>query len=532
MSSKTLSVDKAFRQAKTLMRKGEVEGARSLYQEILERYPQNARAQEALDALEQPQVRMRGGFTVEKAKDALALLDQGKFEEALIHARALMEAFPQVPFVHNLTGILLEKQGDSDGAVDSYRKAIEINPHFGEAYINLGEALNQRGQADLALPLLKEAVPLMDDPTMAWNNMGNSLLHLGRLSEAAEAYEKAVALRPRFAAAYRNLSMVKKFVPNDPIIATIGAMLQEKMPPEDHAHLAFALAKACEDIGENNHAFDLLAHGNRLMKQITGYTTEKDSKVFAKIKQFFAEPPPPLPVQEDGGPRPIFVLGMARSGTSLVEQILASHSHVFGGGELPALGKAVLPVMNAEQKDFDRAALEKIRSSYLGALKNLGQSSPVIVDKRPLNFRWIGYIMAALPEATVIHTRRNPMATGWSIYKQFFPAPGMSFCWDLADIAAYTELYEDLMAFWHEKYPGRIHDLQYEALTENQEDETRKLIAHCGLAWEDGCLEFHRTRRAVATASAAQVRKKMYTGSSEAWRKYEDRLGPLLSLAG
>ncbi|HSN72560.1 MAG TPA: sulfotransferase, partial [Steroidobacteraceae bacterium] len=156
----------------------------------------------------------------------------------------------------------------------------------------------------------------------------------------------------------------------------------------------------------------------------------------------------------------------------------------------------------------------------------------IITDKMPLNFRWIGMILSAFPEAKIIHTKRDPMATCWSIYKRYFFFRGNGYAYDLGDVAEYYRLYADLMAFWHQKYPNAIYDVCYERLTENQEEETRKLLEFCDLEWQEECLNFHKTKRLVKTISATQVRREMYRGSSEAWRKFERHLQPLAKALG
>ena len=220
---------------------------------------------------------------------------------------------------------------------------------------------------------------------------------------------------------------------------------------------------------------------------------------------------------------------MPRSGTTLVEQILASHSQVYGVGEMKLLGQSVNSIKRTSgQLSSDQ--LQSIRKSYLSGLKRIGAAEPYITDKMPLNFTRIGYIFAALPEAKVIHVIRDARATCWSNFKSFFTEKGNDFAYDLQDVAEYYKMYIDLMSFWHKKFPGRIYDLNYEALTEHQEDETRRLLEHVGLSWEDQCLEFYKTKRTIRTVSAAQVRQKMYQGSSKEWRKYEKHLEPMVEV--
>ena len=219
---------------------------------------------------------------------------------------------------------------------------------------------------------------------------------------------------------------------------------------------------------------------------------------------------------------------MPRSGTSLVEQILASHSEVYGAGELELLD-SLIHQQFLDTPNFDLAATSRqVAADYLDGLERMAEGRHFITDKMPQNFLWLGFLLLAQPGIKIIHTARNPMAVCWSNFKLYYPRALLGFTCDLTDLAEYYRMHEDLMRFWHERFPGRIYDLNYEQLTENQEAETRKLLDYCGLDWEDRCLEFEKTERLNKTASAAQVRNRMYKGSSQAWRKFENHLGPLI----
>jgi hypothetical protein len=255
----------------------------------------------------------------------------------------------------------------------------------------------------------------------------------------------------------------------------------------------------------------MLSEGNRLKKAERGYSIDKEKRLFDAIKKLSYSAVEP-------SRRLIFIVGMPRSGTSLVEQILASHSTVHAAGELTAM--AVLCLSGKDPRG--------VRDGYLKGIPD----AAVVTDKMPANFMWIGVILSAFPDAKIVHTSRDPMATCWSIYKTSFTGSGNRFAHDLQDIAKFYKLYRDLMAFWRERFPGKIHDLNYEELTVNQEPETRALLDYCELPWEDACLRFHENPRPVRTASSAQVRKPMYQGSSRDWKRYEKHLTPLKEALG
>lgn len=564
--SAALSVDHTLRKAKSLARKGASGEAETLLRSLLERFPDNKRAIETLQSIAAPQVSRRRSPEQMKAdlQALAALYKQGRHTDVVAQGPALVAQYPKSAVLHNILGASLTALEQFAAAADSFREAVRLEPESAEHWNNLGQALNALGRVDEAAASLKKAVALKPNFVNALSNLGYALTQsnrneeavpyleraiaikpdhpealnnlaiahydLGQKDEALAFYEKALAARPHYADCWRNYAALKRFTADDPAVAKLERVLAAATRAEDRMPLSLALAKAYDDIGETDQAFEQFARGNALARQRFADPMREHRDMFATLRSIFEDGAPEPVTTPAATKRPVFVVGMPRSGTSLVEQILASHPEVHGAGEMQAMRVAMAPA--AAERRTDRQALEGVRQRYLSAIDALGAPEAVIVDKMPQNFRWIGYIAAALPEATIIHTKRDPVAVGWSIYRTFFPAKGLEFTFDLADIAEYYRLYEDLMAFWAERFPGRIHDLDYEALTENQEEETRKLLEYCGLPWNDACLSSHETKRAVRTASAAQVREKIYTGSSDAWRKYEKYLGPLIEALG
>ena len=393
------------------------------------------------------------------------------------------------------------------------------------------------GRHEEAVASLNNALRIKPDFAEAHCNLGNVLMALGKQEEAIASYSGALRIKPGYAEAQRSLGTMRNYETGDPQVAR---MLEQIASPaiseNDKMHLGFALGKAYDDIGEPEVSFQHLLEGNRLRKKELGYNIDSAKKQFSRIKSIFAAGSLPTleETQPDAGPtkRPIFIVGMPRSGTTLIEQILASHSQVHGAGELKVLGRVVAPILaDIQQVHAGKLTVDSIdivRGAYLAALDGPGDDEGCITDKMPLNFRWIGFNLTAMPEAKIINLQRDPVATCWSVFKHYFSSKGNGYAFDLVDVAEYYKLYIDLMDFWREGFPNRIYDLDYEALTENQEAETRKLLGYCDLDWEDQCLEFHKTIRGINTASSNQVRQAMYKGSSEAWRKYETHLQPML----
>jgi tetratricopeptide (TPR) repeat protein len=458
----------------------------------------------------------------------LCLYDLGMLGKAAESYREALRIKPKFAEPHFNLGNVLSDMGKFHEAVSSYRCAVQVRPEYVQAHNNLGNALKRLGKFEEAAASYQSALQIKPDYAEANNNLGVVLRSLGKPGEAASCFEAALQVRPDFCDAHKNLSTVRKYRDSDPHLRQMLELLERpNLSARDRIYLDFALAKGLDDVGEYDRAFACLLEGNRLRKEELGYKLSSARSLFSQVRAIFAESVSTPVGTNDGGnevnPRPLFVLGMPRSGTSLVEQILASHSRVYGGGELELLSQAVAAI----QWDTGPLAtnqVQAIRQSYLAGLSKLEVPEPVITDKMPGNFLWIGFILAAMPEARIVHVIRDARATCWSNFKHYYSGNGNGFTYDLEDLALYYKMYADLMAFWHDRYPQRIYDLHYETLINHQREETRKLLDHVGLDWEVACLDFYKTERGIGTASALQVREPMYRESSEKWRKYEHLL--------
>ena len=277
-----------------------------------------------------------------------------------------------------------------------------------------------------------------------------------------------------------------------------------------------------DDIGELDQTFTHLAKGNALRKKLLGYSIDQDKHFFRKLKESQTKL---LENKLEIGKissrvSPIFILGMPRSGTTIVEQIISAHSEVLGAGELVHVSQLGLKLIQ-EPASINTSALLKFRKNYLSQVSKLSNVKRFVTDKMPQNFRFIPLICAALPEAKIIHVKRNAAAICWSNYRTYFSSKGLGYCYNLKDVVEYYNLYEDLMKLWQLHYDDRIFHLNYENLIANQYDQTRKLIQYLELDWEEACLSPHQNKRSVKTASQEQVRQKLYKGSSEAWLRFE-----------
>ena len=464
----------------------------------------------------------------------VVLQKNGEDEEAYKSyekAIAIKHAYPQA---HNNIGMINLKKRNLNEAVKSFEWAVAYNPNYVEAHNNLGATFQELMQFQKAMYQYEKALSINPKFAQALNNLGASLEIFGQREKAFENYNKAIQENPRYYEAHRNLSAIKKYKKNDPQIHQLESLYSNiNLTKPDKKNLSFALAKVYEDLGENEKFFKFLNEGNNLRKQELNYSFASSNNFHLSLLKAFKSPPKIISQNEKNKStiRPIFVLGMPRSGTTLVEQIISSHHEVYGAGELNNLKKFVTPIFfnhaNSNNKVINDEDILSLRNNYLNSLSELNFKEKIMTDKMPINFRLIGFILSAIPEAKIVHVKRDARATCWSNYKHYFSS-GNGFTFDQEDLSKFYGLYKEIMDFWHKLFPNKIYDLNYEKLTENQKKETEKLLKYCELDWDKKCLEFHKNDRGIKTASASQVRQKMYQGSSEAWKQYEPYIKTLI----
>ena len=451
------------------------------------------------------------------------LKHQGKLEEAIEACNKALVIKPDNAEAYNNMGIALQEQGKLEESIEAYNKALAIKPDYADAYYNMGGTLQEQRKLEDALEAYNKALAIKPDYAEAYNNMGVTLQNQGKPEAATEAYNKALAIKPDYAGAHRHLSTVTKYNPNDPQINEVDELLQrQNLNKSDRCYLHYTYAKMKEDLGDLSVAFDNYVAGGELRQKLLTYDFTQDQKLFSKIKNTapqFKDVALNLS-REAIKHTPIFILGMPRSGTTLIEQIISSHTQVTGAGELGYLsrfGTKLIAGLTAPTVE----AISVFRERYLTGLAKRANGQAFVTVKMPQNFQYIALICAAFPEAKIIHVQRDAKAICWSNFKHYFVANGLGYSYSLADTVEYYGLYKDLMHFWSQSYSDRIYNLDYDKLTENQEPETRRLIEYLELNWQDACLAPQKNKRSVKTASQHQVRQKVYQGSSQAWRKYE-----------
>jgi len=469
---------------------------------------------------------------------------QGRYDEALARYRSAVALRPDLAGPHNNLGNLLFKQGRLDEAVAEFEQALSLAPNSADAHNNLGAVLRAQGKLEQSAARFERSLALRDDYPEAHNNLGNVLWELGRFDEAAARYDRALALKPDYAEAHHDRCDVKTFRRGDADLAALEALAAEPapLPPDKMVYIHFALGKALTDVGEHARAFAEWQKGNALKRREISYDEAGHLENFRRVARTFT---PALISRLSGAgdpsPRPIFVLGMPRSGSTLIEQILASHPQVYGAGELwnldrvvrslvdPAGQPAVYPEAIAR---INKPAIARMGQAYMASLPAKAAGYARVVDKAPSNFTYLGLIHLILPHAQIIHSVRDPIDTCVSCYSLLFNQ-GQLFSYDLAELGRYYRGYQELMQHWHDVLPaGSILDVAYEEVVADLEGQARRLIEFCGLEWDDRCLSFHETERSIGTASNQQVRQPLYRGSVERWRRYEPFLGPLLEALG
>jgi tetratricopeptide (TPR) repeat protein len=440
----------------------------------------------------------------------------------------------------------LLSSGRRSDALELAEQVAAENPVHAAALAGLGGLYTRLGDHENACDLYERAVAQTPDNALYHFNLASTRRFLGDFEATEASYNAGIALDPEFYEAYLIRAELRRQTTQDNHIPELEALIRKGLAPwRGEVQLSYALARECENIGEFEKSFTYLKRGADLRRANTKYSVDEDLNTMDRIAQVFTADRLKQPVPACASEAPLFILGLPRTGSTLVERIIGSHSKIFSAGELNnfAVELTRLIVEKAGNKlnrlQFVDAALDidfkQLGENYLassGCLASNGlakDSARYFIDKMPLNFLYCGLIHLALPHARIIHVVRNPMDTCYAIYKQLFNH-AYPFSYDLEDLGRYYLAYRKLMDHWYSAMPGHIHTVHYEELVEDQERQTRRLIDYCGLKWEDACLQFERNVQASTTASAVQVRQPIYSSSVGKWRHYEDQLQPLVRL--
>jgi tetratricopeptide (TPR) repeat protein len=466
--------------------------------------------------------------------------DLGTLVEADASLQRCLQIEPGHIEAQMVRGSVQHSRGDLEEAIASYNTALAAKPDSVALLYRLANAQSDLQQMDAAIANYRKAQLLQPGNPAIANAMGLALRDCGDPDAAINSFQKALDLQPDYADALTNISYLQNLKPGDATITDMQSLMNtDDFPTQKKAGLAFCLAQSFDKNAQYNLAFDYLKTGHELRRREHTFDLDKATVLFGAITSTLNEAfvgrqrtaNQERTIRPDtSGENSIFVIGMPRSGTTLIEQILASHSAVYGAGEQKILGRLCDSQQGQAYPDYcqnlSSATVASIAEQYHATVVGLAGDRLRIVDKMPANFLFLGLAAMAFPEAKFVHCQRNPMDTCWSIYKSDF-SDAHSYAHDLSDLAAYYKLYESLMEHWQSILPGRILQVSYETLIEEQEPQTRRLLDYCDLEYESRCLEFHRTKRIVKTASHLQVRRALYNSSVDAWKPYATHLGDL-----
>jgi tetratricopeptide (TPR) repeat protein len=472
---------------------------------------------------------------------ALGRLDDAisEYEKALALDPELAAARTNLATANTNRGLSLASSGRHGEAALRFEQASRLKPDLTTAHSGLGFSLYATNKPELALASFERALALEPGNAEALRGLGLALEALGRLAEAQDALERAVAIAPASPSYRRVLAQVKRFEAGDPQISAMEELLGNASSLSDAGRidLHFALAKAYQDIGQQDRSLAHLLAGNSAKRRLVPYDEAATLGLMRRIESVFTAE---FLARHAGSGHPsglpVFIVGMPRSGSTLIEQILASHPQVFAAGELREMAAIAGTLSGADgRSSFPEATLslggeqiEQLGARYAGTIAALAPGAARITDKMLSNFAFIGLIRLALPKARIIHVRRDPLDTCMSCFARLF-GTSQPFSHDLGELGRYYRAYDSLMAHWGRVLPAEaMLDVSYETLVGDFENQARRLVEYCDLAWDERCRAFHQTSRPILTASAAQVRQPLYREAIGRWKSCEASLRPLL----
>ena len=503
-----------------------------------------------------------------KIQHLLNLFKSKKLSKAELFGKELTSTYPNNVILYNILGLILTYQKKIDEAIECYEKGIKIKPDFAMIYNNLGSIYKSKENYTKAENYYKKSIDLDRKIPETQNNLGNLYISLNKYQKAIACYKNALNINPKFFTchynigvayknigkfekakkylqeavklnkhfyiAHRTLSQITKYTIDNEHFNFLKKLYEgTKIIDTNKKEIAFALGKASEDIKDFSNAFKYYNEGNYLHRKSIIFSIKNEKNEFNNIKKTFNEKLfNKFKQSGDLHSTAIFIIGMPRSGSTLVEQILSNHPKVFGGDELIFLGNLIKKHFDNKASglflkniiNIDEENLKKIGHEYISNLRNISDNSERVTDKFLINFKWIGLIKLILPNSKIVHCVRNPRDNCLSIFKNYFTSNKLNFSYNLEEIAEFYNLYSDLMEYWKNMLPKYFFDIKYEKLIQNPKQQIRNLLKECNLTWHDNCLKFYNNKRPIKTASDTQARKKIYKSSVDSWKNYEKDL--------
>ena len=502
-----------------------------------------------------------------KAQKLLNQFNVGNYQFVLRESNILLKKIPNNSFLMNLVGSCFQKIGDLEkaklifrdiialdknniaafnnlgntyknlkdysNAEINYRNALKLNENYPNTLQNLANLKFELNENEEAIILYKKSIKSDPNNHLTYYNLGLVYQALGKFDDAKECLEKVIKISPDFTNADKIISRFTKYKRGDEHIIDMENRLKNiKLSEFNKANILFSLGKAYEDTKDFEKSFDSLEKANQKMKVLTKYDFTNDKLIFEALHEIFNKFDRENLNKQFNKKKIIFIVGLPRSGTSLLEQILSTHSNVYGAGELPYLSDAIKKVFFKNNKFLPeifkninkKENLEEIKNDFFRNIENFNFDENFISDKNPLNFLWIGFIKLIFPDAKIIHIKRNLQDNFFSLYKNSFDG-NMNWCYNKSDLLNYCLNYKKLMDFWNSKNPGHIFNINYEDLISNTKLEIQNILSFCELPWEENCLEYHKSKRAIKTVSSAQARKPIYKSSINSFQNYSKFLG-------
>lgn len=518
-----LSTEKAMTYARKAEKAKDWATAYDLYKGVLDRFPSNKRAKTALNDMRSPAV-------LDLLKSAQKYQSEKDWAKSVELMSIAYDLAPQLSEIGIALAAVQFELNHIPGALATANRILEHEPDHEKGLQIKIRALREIGRGNETEELLHSSLNGSADDADIYSQLAHVARSKGDRQSERNYSLKAIEKNPQKTAFHWDFARAHKFTEKDTHLSQMEDLLtQIEKGSGEEATLRMALFKAYDDLDEHDVAFGHLREANLLYTKLIDYDFKSDAVRYAVSKTIF-----PQSLQAPAaahGPRPIFVTGLPRSGTTLTERIIAQGQGTQAGGELPVVnryvGELLKSFMKKERGPITSNDFLTLRNNILEGLAEYRNGAPILIDKMPLNFRWIGYICAAIPEARIIHLNRDPMAVAWSHYRHVFSGNGNGFIYSFAGIAEFMVLHRNWMEHWRATFGEYIFDLNYADLVNDPVTTTKALAEFTGLEWHEGWLSPEKGKNLVRTASAQQVQKPIYSGSNEAWRKYENHLKPL-----
>ena len=467
------------------------------------------------------------------------LYNSRQFNSLENRVKQLLKKYPKNTNLHNILGIALKDQWKLTDSIEIFEKAIKIQPNFYIAYHNMGNVLQDLCRLDEAKTCYQKCIGINPNYIEAYISLGKILLDFNKLDESAAIFKRALKLKPENAKLHRHLSEVTKYKKNDSQTKDMERIISNSNATQDQQmHLSFALGKVYEDMKCYDKAFSHWEKGNFLKRKEIKYSTNSEARLFQIMKKTFTKA-----LFEKFGNYGnlentlIFIIGMPRSGTTLVQQILSSHPKVLGTGESNQLSNIIGEYFFEEsgflKKDlhnYNPVNFSKIGDDYIKNPRQFSENIRHILVKDLLNFKWLGFIKLIFPNAKIIHCVRNPLDNCVSLFKHLFTG-GVDFSYNLVELGEYYNLYQDIMLFWDKILPNYYINIFYEELINNQKEQTEKLLNACNLEWDENCMQFFKNKYFMSTGSnSINIHQPIYKTSIQSWKRYEKQLQPLIEV--